>query len=146
MSTAGAGGQAPTPTIRREDPMTSQPLRVGIVGLQPGRSWAARAHVPALRALSADFVVAGIANTTLASAVQAAAALARWVAGDSWSNGIPRMRPRSRSSASVRRPTTQTHLIRIQPMEILRSSRTYRKENNRLGSYNCATICPVVRR
>ena len=55
--------------------MTSQPLRVGIVGLQPGRSWAARAHVPALRALSADFVIAGIANTTLASAVQAAAAM-----------------------------------------------------------------------
>jgi predicted dehydrogenase len=55
--------------------MTSQPLRVGIVGLQPGRSWAARAHVPALRALSADFVIAGIANTTLASSVQAAAAL-----------------------------------------------------------------------
>src|SRR3984957_10988900 len=55
--------------------MTSQPLRVGIVGLQPGRSWAARAHVPALRALSADFVIAGIANTTLASAVQAAAVL-----------------------------------------------------------------------
>src|SRR6267142_1111165 len=75
MSAAGAGGQAPTPTIRREDPMTSQPLRVGIVGLQPGRSWAARAHVPALRALSADFVIAGIANTTLAGAVQAAAAL-----------------------------------------------------------------------
>jgi hypothetical protein len=55
--------------------MTSQPLRVGIVGLQPGRSWAAKAHVPALHALSADFVIAGIANTTLASAVLAAAAL-----------------------------------------------------------------------
>jgi predicted dehydrogenase len=55
--------------------MTSQPLRVGIVGLQPGRSWAAKAHVPALHALPADFVIAGIANTTLASAVLAAAAL-----------------------------------------------------------------------
>jgi predicted dehydrogenase len=55
--------------------MTSQPLRVGIVGLQPGRSWAAKAHVPALHALSADFVIAGVANTTLASAVLAAAAL-----------------------------------------------------------------------
>jgi predicted dehydrogenase len=55
--------------------MTSQPFRVGIVGLQPGRSWAAKAHVPALRALSEDFVIAGIANTTLASAVQAAATL-----------------------------------------------------------------------
>jgi hypothetical protein len=32
--------------------MTEQRFRVGIVGLEPGRGWAARAHVPALRALS----------------------------------------------------------------------------------------------
>jgi hypothetical protein len=31
--------------------MTEQRFRVGIVGLEPGRGWAARAHVPALRAL-----------------------------------------------------------------------------------------------
>jgi hypothetical protein len=31
--------------------MTGQRFGVGIVGLQPGRGWAVRAHVPALRAL-----------------------------------------------------------------------------------------------
>src|SRR6516225_126104 len=54
--------------------MTGQRFRVGIVGLQPGRSWAARAHIPALRALSESFEIVGVANTTLASAEKAAAA------------------------------------------------------------------------
>jgi predicted dehydrogenase len=48
--------------------MPSKRFRVGLVGLQPGRSWAARAHIPALRALSDDFEIAGVANTSLASA------------------------------------------------------------------------------
>jgi len=50
--------------------MTMEPrrLRVGIAGLQPGRSWAARAHVPALRALSGLYEIAGVANTSRASA------------------------------------------------------------------------------
>ncbi len=50
-------------------------IRVGIVGLQPGKSWAARAHVPALRALSAEFEIVGVANSTLASGQAAAASL-----------------------------------------------------------------------
>jgi len=54
--------------------MTGQRFRVGIVGLQPGRSWAARAHVPALRALSGSFDIVGVANTNLVSAEKAAAA------------------------------------------------------------------------
>jgi predicted dehydrogenase len=54
--------------------MTGQRFKVGIVGLQPGRSWAARAHVPALRALPESFEIAGVANTSLASAEKAAAA------------------------------------------------------------------------
>ena len=54
--------------------MTGQRFKVGIVGLQPGRSWAARAHVPALRALSETFEIVGVANTSLASAEKAAAA------------------------------------------------------------------------
>lgn len=54
--------------------MTGQRFKVGIVGLQPGRSWAARAHIPALRALSETFEIAGVANTSLASAEAAAAA------------------------------------------------------------------------
>src|SRR5271155_5512880 len=55
--------------------MTGQRFKVGIVGLQPGRSWAARAHVPALRALSETFEIVGVANTSLASAEAAAAAM-----------------------------------------------------------------------
>ena len=47
---------------------------VGIIGLQPGRSWAAVAHVPALRALAGDFAIIGVANTSQASAEAAAKA------------------------------------------------------------------------
>jgi predicted dehydrogenase len=55
--------------------MTTRRLKVGIVGLQPGRSWAARAHVPALRALSETYAIEGVANTSPSSAQQAAAAI-----------------------------------------------------------------------
>lgn len=54
--------------------MPGQRFKVGIVGLQPGRSWAARAHVPALRALPDTFEIVGVANTSRASAEAAAAA------------------------------------------------------------------------
>jgi predicted dehydrogenase len=54
--------------------MSARRFKVGIVGLQPGRSWAARAHIPALRALADTFEIAGIANTSKASAETAAAA------------------------------------------------------------------------
>jgi predicted dehydrogenase len=47
---------------------------VGIVGVEPGRSWAARGHIPALRALSETFEIIGVANTSKASAEAAAAA------------------------------------------------------------------------
>lgn len=53
--------------------MSGRRYRVGIVGLQPGRSWAARAHVAALRALDDRFEIAGVANTSFASAAAAAA-------------------------------------------------------------------------
>ncbi|HEX3406487.1 MAG TPA: Gfo/Idh/MocA family oxidoreductase [Caulobacteraceae bacterium] len=49
-------------------------LRVGIVGLEPGRSWGAMAHLPALRALSSTFEVVGVANSNLDSTAAAAAA------------------------------------------------------------------------
>jgi predicted dehydrogenase len=55
--------------------MTKQRFKVGIVGLQPGRSWAARGHVPALRALPESFEIAGVANTSLESSQAAAAAM-----------------------------------------------------------------------
>jgi predicted dehydrogenase len=54
--------------------MTGQLFKVGIVGLQPSRGWAARAHLPALRALSETFEIVGVANTSLASAEKAATA------------------------------------------------------------------------
>jgi predicted dehydrogenase len=54
--------------------MNQHKFRVGIVGLQPGRSWAAVAHLPALRYLSDDFDVVGVANSSHASAQAAAAA------------------------------------------------------------------------
>ena len=41
---------------------------VGIVGVEPGRSWAARGHIPALRSLSETFEIIGVANTSKASA------------------------------------------------------------------------------
>jgi predicted dehydrogenase len=50
-------------------------FKVGIVGLQPERSWAARAHIPALRALPESFKIIGVANTNRASAEAAAAEL-----------------------------------------------------------------------
>ncbi|MCP3736131.1 Gfo/Idh/MocA family oxidoreductase [Sphingomonas sp. RP10(2022)] len=53
--------------------MSLQRLRVGIIGVQPGRSWAARSHIPALQALSDTFEITGIANTGRASAEAAAA-------------------------------------------------------------------------
>ena len=48
--------------------------RVGIVGLSPSRGWAMSAHIPALRALSDDYEITGVANTTLESATAAAQA------------------------------------------------------------------------
>ncbi len=53
-------------------PMAHQRLRVGIVGLQPGRSWGAIAHVPALGSLAKEFEIVGVANRSNASAEAAA--------------------------------------------------------------------------
>lgn len=50
------------------------PIRVGIIGLEPGRSWAAVAHLPGLRAQPDKFVVAGVANRSAESAQAAARA------------------------------------------------------------------------
>ena len=49
------------------------PLGVGIVGLTPGRSWAARAHVPALQVLP-EFDLVGVASSSAESAAAAASA------------------------------------------------------------------------
>jgi len=50
------------------------PIRVGIVGLAPGRSWSARTHAPALRALPGYELVA-VANSSAQSSRAAAEAL-----------------------------------------------------------------------
>jgi predicted dehydrogenase len=52
----------------------NKPLRIGIIGLSAERGWATAAHIPALRALSDDFELAGVANTSFASARAAPAA------------------------------------------------------------------------
>lgn len=52
--------------------MSRKKFGVGIVGLQAGRSWAAIAHIPALRYLHEDFEIIGVANSNLASAKAAA--------------------------------------------------------------------------
>ncbi|ETK32158.1 Gfo/Idh/MocA family protein [Microbispora sp. ATCC PTA-5024] len=52
--------------------MTSDPIRVGIVGANPERGWAVRAHVPALRALP-EFAITAVSTTREESAREAAA-------------------------------------------------------------------------
>lgn len=54
--------------------MPGERFGVGIVGVEPGRSWAARAHIPALRALADTFEIVGVANSSKASAEAAAVA------------------------------------------------------------------------
>ena len=48
---------------------------VGFIGVEPDRSWAARAHIPALDSLKDRFRIAGIANSTPESGLKAAHAL-----------------------------------------------------------------------
>lgn len=50
-------------------------IGVGLIGVTPGRSWAANAHVPALRALSDHYEIRALSNTRQESADAAAAAL-----------------------------------------------------------------------
>lgn len=54
--------------------MPGQRFGVGIVGVEPGRSWAARGHIPALHALRETFEIIGVANRSKASAETAAVA------------------------------------------------------------------------
>lgn len=56
--------------------MNSKPIRVGFIGLNPGIHWAATAHIPALKALPENYQVIGVANTSHASAKNAAQAFA----------------------------------------------------------------------
>jgi predicted dehydrogenase len=58
-------------------------VRVAIVGVSADRGWGSVAHIPALRALSDDIEIVGVANTNRASAEAAAKAFALGCAYDS---------------------------------------------------------------
>ncbi len=47
-------------------------IRVGFIGLNPDSHWAATAHIPALKTLSSEFEIIGVANSTKASAEKTA--------------------------------------------------------------------------
>lgn len=55
--------------------MSDKRFRIGIIGFQPATSWAARAHVPALQALSDDFTITAVANSSIDSSRKAAESL-----------------------------------------------------------------------
>jgi predicted dehydrogenase len=46
----------------------SDRIRVGIIGANPDRGWAAQAHIPALTSLSADFEVTALPTSRRESA------------------------------------------------------------------------------
>lgn len=55
--------------------MSTQKIRVGFIGLNPDTHWAAVAHYPALKFLSDDFEIVGVANSTPESAKRTAETL-----------------------------------------------------------------------
>lgn len=52
--------------------MKTDRIRIGIIGLNPESQWAAKSHIPALRLLSDDFEITGVANSNYESAKKAA--------------------------------------------------------------------------
>src|SRR5881396_3522242 len=46
----------------------SKKIRVGIIGVNPDRGWAAQAHIPALKSLSDDFEITALSTSRRASA------------------------------------------------------------------------------
>ena len=64
------------------------PIGVGLIGVQPGRSWGAVAHLPALAQLTDRFRVIGVANSSRESAQRAVAAIGDGVAFSSVSDLI----------------------------------------------------------
>jgi predicted dehydrogenase len=45
-----------------------RPIRVGIIGANPDRGWAAQAHIPALKSLSEDFEITALSTSRRESA------------------------------------------------------------------------------
>src|SRR5438045_2285500 len=52
--------------------MSTKKIRVGIIGASPDRGWAAQAHIPALKSLSADFEITALSTSRRESADTAA--------------------------------------------------------------------------
>src|SRR5207247_6669792 len=61
-------GQGLTATSKNGD----KRIRVGIIGANPDRGWAAQAHIPALKSLSADFEITALSTSRRDSADAAA--------------------------------------------------------------------------
>ena len=55
--------------------MKNNKIKIGFIGLNPDGHWAATAHIPALKSLSNDFEIIGVANSSLESAQKTAEAL-----------------------------------------------------------------------
>ncbi|SEV95231.1 Predicted dehydrogenase [Chitinophaga sp. YR573] len=55
--------------------MNKEKIRIGFIGLNPDSHWASRSHLPALKTLTDDFEIKGVANSTHASAQRTANAL-----------------------------------------------------------------------
>jgi predicted dehydrogenase len=52
----------------KTNPASAKKIRVGIIGANPDRGWAAQAHIPALRSLSDDFEITALSTTRRESA------------------------------------------------------------------------------
>src|SRR5437870_1316600 len=68
---AGPGGRlgrSAEAAARREKNMRARRIRVGIIGANPERGWAAQAHIPALRSLSDDFEITALSTSRRESA------------------------------------------------------------------------------
>lgn len=92
--------------------MPERRFGVGIVGVEPGRSWATRSHIPALRALSDRFDIVGVANRSKASAEAAAAA-----------TGLPRAFAGVAELVVAREVDIVTVAVRVPPhFEIVRAA------------------------
>jgi predicted dehydrogenase len=63
------------PNIYKGRKMEKSKIRIGFIGLNPNGHWAAMAHLPALRHLSDEFDIVGVANSSLESAKRTAKAL-----------------------------------------------------------------------
>src|SRR5438876_11112923 len=60
---------SPPPFGRRSRPiMSTKKIRIGIIGANPERGWAAQAHIPALKSLPGDFEITALSTSRRESA------------------------------------------------------------------------------